>query len=181
VKTIQPTDEPCTVGERAALALAWLGRDAAVKHLREAAHRIGDYYTSERLTLAFALCRLRPPDDYNFWVLAEGTRKALPRAPYRKQDREEFATAMYLIVQLSDERVKPALIAASQGSEGTHAECLLGAFWRLGVEPEWDAAKQGYVLRDLPPGKAPEHPPHVLLPPWPFSGEALGTGATEAS
>lgn len=182
LKTIQPTEERCTSGERAALALAGLGQDAALKHLREAAHRIGDHYTSERLTLAFALCRLRPPDDYNFWVLAEGVKAALPYAPYRKQVRDEFEIAMRLIVQLDDERVKPALIAASERSDGHHAECLLRAFGRLGLEPVWDQERRGYVLRALPPDQAPKHPPYVLMPPWPFSeatGQSDGGGTAD--
>ncbi len=176
LRTIQPTEKPCAFGERAAVALAWLGQDAALKHLRQAAHRVGDYATSERLTLAFALCRLRPPDDYNFRVLARGVRVELPTPWYRTVSAlNQPFIAMPLIVQLDDQRVKSVLIDASNNSghmDGGYATLIIGALGKLGLEPVWQPQRRAYVLQDLPPDRAPKHPPYVLVPPWPFSEAA---------
>ena len=167
LKTVVPLEQPSTVGEHAALALGYLEQRPAVTPLREAAHRLGDWNTTERLSIAFALCRLRPDDEYNFWLLRKALKGELARAPYRAGEYGEYLTAARLFVQLDDKRVRETLIEASQAADATRAEPLLAGFAALGLEPGWDGTQ--YVLRDVPPERAPSHPPHQIVPPWPFS------------
>jgi hypothetical protein len=176
LKAAQPTEELSWPALCAAVALGYLGQEAALKHLRDAAHRLGDYGTAERLAIAFALCRLRPPDDYNFRLLAQGVERRLPAPPYRELTTEEQAwSAIPLIVQLPDERVRGVLVAASHYADGWYATALEAGFYQLGVHPVWDPRREAWVLQDLPPGERPSHPPWEIVPPWPFS-EVAGRG-----
>ncbi|MGQ9732117.1 MAG: HEAT repeat domain-containing protein [Candidatus Zipacnadales bacterium] len=172
LNTLQPVKEPALAGTRAALALGYMEERAAVSHLREASHRLGDWATRERLTIAFALCRIRGvQDDYNFWLLAKAASNDLPPPPYRPQAGPEdtYGCALHLIVQLNDSRVKQALIKASQMAEGDHARSIICAFAAQGLQPVWDDKRGTYVLREMPQAQAPPRPPHELAAPWPFS------------
>ncbi len=168
LETVQPVAESSMIGERAALALGYIGQKSAVKHLRDASHRVGDYNTTERLTMAFALCRLRPDDDYNFWVLQRSLKGKLPDAPYRPSGLDEFVTAVRLLIQLDQPRVKQVLIDASQGVEADRAQAIIAGFAAMGLEPTWDEASRSHVLKEMPEGRAPKQKAWVLTPPWPF-------------
>jgi len=160
---LQPLPEPSGPGERAALCLAYMGDTSAIGPLRNAAHRLGDWRTGERLAVAFALCRLRPPDEYNFWLLRYAARRFLPPAPYRPKQTEAWANALVYLVQVEDERVLSTLVGATAGARGQYAEALTGAFNVLGYQPTPNPGGGGYILQELPPGQRP--------PGWLYSDE----------
>jgi len=163
---LQPVAEPSGPGERAALCLAYMGDTSAVGPLREAAHRLGDWRTGERMAVAFALCRLRPPDEYDFWLLRYAARRFLPPAPYRPKQKEAWANAIVYLVQIDDQRVLTTLIGATAGARGAYAEALTGAFAVLGYQPAVSPGS-GYVLRNLPPEQRPPRWLYSADPPDP--------------